>query len=135
MVILLIFHKANVTDSFSFKEKILDQTGDNGTKDVEIMVPLKYLSNFLGTLEITFTNCEIHLILSWSANSVLLSTAVANQGAPFTITDAKLYALVVTLSTQDNATLFQQLKILVSKEHLTGIIMLQIHIYHNKTNI
>ena len=42
MVILLIFNKANVTDSFSFKEKILDQTGDNGTKDVEIMVPLKY---------------------------------------------------------------------------------------------
>ena len=73
--------------------------------------------------------------MSWSANSVLLSTAVANQGAPFTITDAKLYALVVTLSTQDNATLFQQLKNLVSKEHLTGIIMLQIHIYHNKTNI
>ena len=36
----------NLTDSFSFKAKIADQTGDNGTKDFEIMVPLKYVSNF-----------------------------------------------------------------------------------------
>ena len=36
----------NVTDSFNFKAKITRQTEDDGTKDVEIMVPLKYLSNF-----------------------------------------------------------------------------------------
>ena len=35
----------NLTDSFNFKAKITGQTGNNGTKDVEIMVPLKYLSN------------------------------------------------------------------------------------------
>ena len=28
------------------------QTGDNGAKEVKIMVPLKYLSNFWSTLEI-----------------------------------------------------------------------------------
>ena len=40
------FNGANATDSFNFKAKITGQTGNNGTKNVEIMVPLKYLSNF-----------------------------------------------------------------------------------------
>ena len=40
------FNGANATDSFNFKAKITGETGDNGTKEVEIMVPLKYLSNF-----------------------------------------------------------------------------------------
>ena len=31
---------------FKFKEKNPDQTGNDGTKDVEILVPLKYPSNF-----------------------------------------------------------------------------------------
>ena len=38
--------------SFKYKQKITGQTGDNGTKDVQIMVPLKYFSNFWRTLEI-----------------------------------------------------------------------------------
>ena len=45
------FNGANATDSFSFKVKATGQTGDNVTKNVEIMVPLKYLSNFWRTLE------------------------------------------------------------------------------------
>ena len=45
------FKVNNTTDSFKFKAKIIGQTGDDGTKDVEIMVPLKYLSNFSRTLE------------------------------------------------------------------------------------
>ena len=40
------FTLVNTTDSFKFKAKITGQTEDGGTKDVEIMVPLKYLSNF-----------------------------------------------------------------------------------------
>ena len=32
-------------DLFKFKEKIMCQAGDNATKNVEIMVSLKYLSN------------------------------------------------------------------------------------------
>ena len=40
------FGGGNLTDSFNFKVKITDQTGNNGTKDFEIMVPLKHLSNF-----------------------------------------------------------------------------------------
>ena len=32
--------------SFKFKQKITGSTGDDGTKAVQIMVPLKCLSNF-----------------------------------------------------------------------------------------
>ena len=86
------------------------QTGDNRTKVLEIMVPLKYLSNFWRTLQIPLINCEINLILTWPENSVIVFTNVANQGATFAVTDTKLYVLVVTLSTQNNAKLFQHLK-------------------------
>ena len=34
----------NLTDSFNFKTKITDQTGDDRTKNIEIPLPLKYLS-------------------------------------------------------------------------------------------
>ena len=36
---IVAFAVSNVTDSFNFKAKITGQTEDNGTKDVEIMVP------------------------------------------------------------------------------------------------
>ena len=74
------------------------------------MVPLKYLSNFLRTLEISLINCEVELILDWSANCVIIYTNVDNQVPTFTITETNLYVPVVTLSTQDNAKLLSQLK-------------------------
>ena len=37
---------------FKFEQKITRQTGNSGTKDVEIMVPLRSLSNFWRTLEV-----------------------------------------------------------------------------------
>ena len=40
------FNGANVTDLFDFNTKITGQTDDNGRINVEIMVPIKYLSNF-----------------------------------------------------------------------------------------
>ena len=40
------FNGANATNSFNFKTKITGQANNNGTINVEIMVPLKYLSNF-----------------------------------------------------------------------------------------
>ena len=85
------------------------QTGDNGGKNVEIMVPLIYLSKFWRILEMSLINCEINLILTWSTNCVIVSTNAANQNATFKITDTKLYVPLVTLSTQDNSKLLQQL--------------------------
>ena len=90
------FNGAYAADSFNFKTIISGQTGDNGTKEVEIMMPL--------------INCEVNLILTWSANCIIVYTDVANQGATFAITEIKLYVPVVTLSTQDNAKLLQRLK-------------------------
>ena len=55
-------------------------------------------------------NCEIELILTWSRNSVIISTDIANQVPTFTITETTLHIPVVTLSTQDNAKLLPQLK-------------------------
>ena len=102
---------ANATDSFNFKAKITGQTNDDGEiNNVEIMVPLKYLSNFWRTLEMPLINCEVELILNWSANCVIIYTNVANQVPTFTITETNLYVPVVTLSTQDNAKLLPQLK-------------------------
>ena len=70
------------------KQKITGQTNNNGRIDnVEIMVPLKYLSNFWRTLEMPLINCEVELILNWSANCVIISTNVANQNPTFTITE------------------------------------------------
>ena len=37
---IIIFDANNLTDSFKFKAKITGQTGNDGTKDVEIMVPV-----------------------------------------------------------------------------------------------
>ena len=104
------FTGGNLTDSFNFKVKFTGQTGNNETKNVEIMVPLKYLSNFWRTLEMTLINCEVNLILTWSSTCVLVSTNNANQVATFAITDTKLYVPVVTLSTQENTKFLQQLK-------------------------
>ena len=82
------FIVANViTYTFKIKEKITGQTGNDCTKDVEIMVPLKYLSNFWSTLEMSLINCEINLNLNWSRNHVILATDVAGPGATFLITD------------------------------------------------
>ena len=47
-------------------------------------------------------NCEVELILNWSANCVIIYTNVNNQVLTFTITETNPYVPVVTLSTQDN---------------------------------
>ena len=100
----------NLADSESFKSKI-KITGkapdDDNERDVEIMVPLKYLSNFWRTLEMCLINCEVNVILTWSSTCVITNSAGAGT---FEITDTKLHVPVVTLSTQENTKLLQQSK-------------------------
>ena len=96
------------SESFKYKIKIIGKTANNrNTKDVEIIVLLKYLSNFWRTLEMPLINCEVNLILTCSKDCVITNS---EGEAKFAITETKLYVLVVTLSTQDNAKLLQQLK-------------------------
>ena len=100
----------NMADAESFKSKINIKgktPDDDNEKDAEIMVPLKYLSNFWRTLEIHLINCEVNLILTWSSTCIITNS---NGNAEFKISDTKLYVPVVTLSSQENAKLLQQLK-------------------------
>ena len=76
---IIIFAENNLTDSFNFKSKITGQTGNNETNDVEIMIPLKYLTNFWRTLEMPLINCEVNLILTWSSTCVLLAMQIKLQ--------------------------------------------------------
>ena len=53
------------SESFKSKIKITGKTPNNvNEKDVEIMVPLKYLSNFWRAPEMPLINCEVNLILT-----------------------------------------------------------------------
>ena len=84
-------------------------------------MPLKHLSNFWRTLDIPLHNCEINLILTWSEKCAITSKATgdadpnANPAAAtvnnsFKIKETKLYVPVVTLSTEDDNKLLEQLK-------------------------
>ena len=106
MIAIAIFHAADNSASFKFKPKITSVTDADGTKKVEIMVPLKYLSNFWRTLEMPLINCESILILTWSDKCVLSNDTKATI---FAIRGTKFYVPVVTLSTQGNAKLLEQL--------------------------
>ena len=55
-------------------------------------------------------NTEITFILTWSSNQFKIGGPVNNQLPTFELTGTSIYVSVVTLSTQDNAALLQQLK-------------------------
>ena len=100
----------NLADSKSFKSKmeITEKTPNNGNeKDIEIMVPLNYLSNFWRTREIPLINCQVGLTLTWSPNCVITNSTGERK---FKIANTNLYVSVVTLSTKDNEKLLQQLQ-------------------------
>ena len=99
---------SNNSISFQFKQQIIGQTGNSGTKDVQIMVPLKYISDFWRIPQMPLINCEMSLQLKWSKNCTLVADTAANQNPEFQITDTKLYVPVVTLSIQDNIKLLKQ---------------------------
>ena len=89
----------NLADSESFKSsvKITGNTPNSGnTKDVEVIVPLQYLSNFWKTLEMPLINCEVNLVLTWFADCAIIYTDVANQISTFAIPEGSLYVPVVT---------------------------------------
>ena len=64
--------------------------GNDTEKDVEIVVPLKYLSNIWRTLDEPVINCEINKILTWFEDCV-----VANKATSDVDTDANLAVAVI----------------------------------------
>ena len=61
----------NNNASFKFKQKVTGVTSVGCTKNVDIMVLLKYLSNFWKTLEMSLINCEINFISISSAKCII----------------------------------------------------------------
>ena len=102
IVLLLILLQIILPFCLKLRIKITGERNNDGTKSVEIKVPIKYLNKFWRTLEVYLINCQISLILTCSKNCVIVSIPVANYGAMFPITETKLYVSVVTLSVQDN---------------------------------
>ena len=100
----------NLTDSGSFKSKVKitgNTPAGGNTKNAKIIVPLEYLIIFWRTFEMLLINCEINLILTCLSICVMNNSTGAVR---FARTDTKPFVSVVTLSTKDNAKLYQQLK-------------------------
>ena len=117
-------YKNNVTgNTYNVDGKITDDDGnqvDNpiydankvGKNEIEVVIPLKNLSNFWRSSNIPLTNSEIEFILTWSKNCVV-DIRPANYPPTrleFKITDAKLYFPLVTLSKENDTKLLEQLK-------------------------
>ena len=101
------------SESFKSKIKIIGKTpDDDNEKDVEIMVPLKYLSNFWKTLVMLLIDCEVKLDLTWSSTCVITDSTGAGR---FAITDTKLYVPIcfshVTYAFQSESTLYSCLNV------------------------
>ena len=75
------------------KAKKTGRDENNGTKNIETMLPSNYLSNFW-TLEMLLINFEINLILTWSEYHVIVWSDVASQGETFEITETKIHVPV-----------------------------------------
>ena len=81
-------HNLADSESFKSKTKITGKTPTAGNeKDVEITVPLKYLTNFWRTLEMLLINFEANLTLTWSSTCVITNSTGTGT---FEITDRKL---------------------------------------------
>ena len=87
-----------------FKSNLTNNTGNTGSANVEIVVPLEPLSSFWRTFEMPGINCEINLMIKWSANYIIWK---ADRAATFKITNTNLHVLAVTPSTHDNTKLFE----------------------------
>ena len=106
--------------SFKYRASLLgkasDADGNDRLKNIKIAVPLKYLSNFFRSSEISLINFKIHLELNWNDNYVMYGANTYARGdnannrkTTFKITSTELYVPIVTLSTKDNVNLTKQL--------------------------
>ena len=121
------------SNAFKYKNKItgntynvLNTTDDyvavkEGTQEIELAIPLKYLGNFWRALNMPLISCEVSLELKWNKNCLIISLeerligTTANRGdsptgATLAINDCKLYIPVVTLSKDDEIKLLTNLK-------------------------
>ena len=103
--------------SFKHKASLLgkaddDFGNDRSLENAKILVPLKCLSIFFRSLEMSLINCKIHLELNYNNDCVMYGADTYADGdnandreTAFQITSSKLYVPIVTLSTKDNLNL------------------------------
>ena len=120
------------SNTFKYKNKITGNTynvdagaqgydvNKNGTQEVELAIPLKYLGNFWRVLNIPLISCEVSLELKWDKNCIITSLEQRDIGggnrdnvptaATVAINDCKLYVPAVTLSKDDEIKLLNNLR-------------------------
>ena len=119
----MINNKTTTSKSFGYKAKVIgNMAATNNTLETEILVPLKYLSKFWRSLDLSLINCEIEIDLPWPKDCILseisitpevLVNPVANphtnqvpptqpSGVTLQINSVMLYVPVVTLSVNNN---------------------------------
>ena len=109
------FANNNVVSSntFNYKNKTIGNTYNVDStivpaavkKSIELAIPLKYLGNFWGALNIPLISCEVSLELKWNKTFVITSQQIgvnldggnnaAPTGATLTMDDCKLYIPIV----------------------------------------
>ena len=77
-------------------------------KNAQIIVPLKYISSFFRSLELSLISTKLYLQLNYTKYSVI-STLDAANSTTFKITKTELHVHVVTLNIEDNNKLNQLL--------------------------
>ena len=80
------------------------------TLNVEVTIPLKYLSNFWRFLDLPLINCEIELDLSGKKDCILTEQNNDIKGVNFVIISSKLYVPVLTLSIIDKIKFLENIK-------------------------
>ena len=126
------------SNTFKYKNKITGNTynvdagtqgydvNKNGTQEIELGIPLKYLGNFWRALNIPLISREVSLELKWDKNCVITSLEQrdigggnrgnAATGATLAINNCKLYVPAVTLSKDDEIKLLTNLKLGFKRE-------------------
>ena len=107
---------------FIYKTKIVGNTperpGNEGdanrppvpTWNIEVTIPLKYLSNFCRYVDLPLINCELELDLSWTKDCVLIEQNNNITVVNFMITSTNLYVPVTTLSVTNNVKFLGNIK-------------------------
>ena len=115
------------SNTFKYKNKITGNTynvnagaqgydvNKNGTQEVELAIPLKYLGNFWRALNIPLISCEVSLELKWDKNCVITSLEQrdigrGNRGNALTGATLAINVPAVTLSKDDEIKLVTNLK-------------------------
>ena len=101
-------------------DNLIYNVNNEGTQEIDLAIPLKYLGNCWRALNIPLISCEVSLELKWDKNCVITSLEQrdigggnrdnAPTGATLAINDCRLYVLAVTLSKDDEIKLLTNLK-------------------------